>query len=382
MLAVHALLAFGYFSGGAALALTTPPLRPLRSKLPEARAESQSSHVGYGLRPRHPLTDDTCFYANATTLSDITFSGLSSRSASTDFADTDTCICLSGLSATLSSLSSTASLIDEFGLPGVEEVFSTYIASSSFAKACTYPPNSRPQCTRDNLCGFSCDPPFIASGDSCVCQNSSDCGPSPPPPATCQASGKTGRLSKRSTISTLAIAQSACGVHETVCGTFDGTTANFRCVDIQTSLDSCGGCILPSPFGLRANDRATAVDCTAIPSVDAVSCMSGKCIIQSCLPGWTVDAEGTGCIREQSAVPQAQYISQAPLDKRTRRSLALQSHPNGTSSQGVKPHSNWRIPDYRSEPEGDYVDRASNDDGAAMRLKEDWTRIPDIRRQV
>ncbi|TFK80853.1 hypothetical protein K466DRAFT_667464 [Polyporus arcularius HHB13444] len=211
MLAVHALLALGYLSGGI-LALFTPPLLSVRSKPLESQADF---HSGHGLRPRHPLTHDTCLYANATTLSGIAFSGLASSSSSTtNITDLDTCLCLAGLSATLDGLSSTAALVDELGLSKVGEVFSTYIASSSFAKACTYPPNSRPTCTRDNVCGFSCDPPFVAVGDSCICKDSSRCEPTPPP-ATCQASGKTRRLSKRSTLSTLPMAQSACEDDET-----------------------------------------------------------------------------------------------------------------------------------------------------------------------
>ncbi|KAI0717362.1 hypothetical protein C8T65DRAFT_694256 [Cerioporus squamosus] len=374
MLAVHALFALGVLSAGVAPTLSAPPLRPVRSRFLDSQVESHSSH---GSRPRHPLTHDTCLYANATTLSDITFSGLSSESSSTDFADLGTCLCLSGLSTTLDGLSSTASLVDEVGLHEVEQVFGTYITSSSSAKACTYPPNSKPTCTRDNLCGFSCNPPFEAVGDSCVCVSSSGCG-STPPPVTCQASGKTRRLSKRSTISTLAMAQSACEHDETVCGAFDGATANFQCVDVQTRLDSCGGCMMPNPFGFRVNDRASGVDCTAIPFVDSVSCSVGRCVVQSCLSGWTVDAQGTGCMQEQSIRGDASTL----LVQTLRRSLALESHHNGTgddNGHNLKPHSDvsWRVPDIRSE-----VVHEDRTQPASMQFKEDWTRIPDYRRHA
>lgn len=128
MLAIHALLALGYVSKGLA-ALITPPGRLIRPNPIETRADLPGGgHVGNGLRSLHPSAHDTCFYANATTLSDMTFSVQPASGASTDFTDIDTCLCLSGLSATLEDLSSTAALVDDYGLPETEGAFSTYVS--------------------------------------------------------------------------------------------------------------------------------------------------------------------------------------------------------------------------------------------------------------
>ena len=128
--------------------------------------------------------------------------------------------------------------------------------------------------------------------------------------------------------------------------------------------------MMPNPFGLRVNGRTTGVDCTAIPSVDVVSCMSGRCVVESCVSGWVVDAEGSGCIREQSIGG----------DEHNPRGIASQLHQNETESHSVRPHSNWRIADYRSVI--DRADSVTPRDASPIQFTEDWTRIPDYRRRI
>ena len=188
---------------------------------------------------------------------------------------------------------------------------------------------------------------------------------------------------------------------EQVCGAYDGTESSFQCVNVDASLESCenrpsfrslmrthenllgGGCTIPSPFGLRFGDRASGVDCTVIPYVDAVSCASGRCTVQSCLAGWAVNAEQSGCIQEQPNVQDASTL----LELSARHDPSNTTTDESVSRHTLKPHSDylWRIPDYRSvSPEEESTDpevkEARGTRLGLQRPKEDWTRIPDIRR--
>ena len=37
-------------------------------------------------------------------------------------------------------------------------------------------------------------------------------------------------------------------------------------------------------------------DCTAIPGVADVSCLSGECVVHRCMPGYSLSHDGTSCI--------------------------------------------------------------------------------------
>ena len=67
---------------------------------------------------------------------------------------------------------------------------------------------------------------------------------------------------------------------------------------------SGGGCVLPltpySPIGQ---------DCTALPGVADVSCISGECVVRRCMSGYALSRDGSGCIP-----PQA-YISRPHVDE-------------------------------------------------------------------
>ncbi|KAJ7045805.1 hypothetical protein C8F04DRAFT_989129 [Mycena alexandri] len=65
-------------------------------------------------------------------------------------------------------------------------------------------------------------------------------------------------------------------------------SGTFECVDIQNSLESCGGCVGGSP--------STGEDCSAIPGADAVSCTQGRCRVTECRGNLTVSAYGNSCV--------------------------------------------------------------------------------------
>ena len=41
-------------------------------------------------------------------------------------------------------------------------------------------------------------------------------------------------------------------------------------------------------------------DCTAIPGVADVSCLSGECVVHLCMPGYAPSYDGTSCISTQT----------------------------------------------------------------------------------
>ncbi|TFY74463.1 hypothetical protein EWM64_g9548, partial [Hericium alpestre] len=67
----------------------------------------------------------------------------------------------------------------------------------------------------------------------------------------------------------------------------------WECVDTISDLESCGGCTLPlTPY------TPLGTDCTAIPGVADVSCLSGSCIVHRCLPGYVCSADSSECVRQ------------------------------------------------------------------------------------
>ncbi|KAI5480264.1 hypothetical protein MNV49_001223 [Pseudohyphozyma bogoriensis] len=62
------------------------------------------------------------------------------------------------------------------------------------------------------------------------------------------------------------------------CSGSDGV--KYECLDVMTSLESCGGC----------DEKDGAVDCSELPHVAEVECRQGLCRIGSCMPGWVLRA--------------------------------------------------------------------------------------------
>ncbi|KAF8886714.1 hypothetical protein BD779DRAFT_603412 [Infundibulicybe gibba] len=83
-----------------------------------------------------------------------------------------------------------------------------------------------------------------------------------------------------------------------------GTTmlAGYECVDVANDLESCGGCVDFSRDGRRSEDGGR--DCSAIPGVDTVKCMLGKCVIKRCRSGYKKARFGDGCIPTMSFLEQ------------------------------------------------------------------------------
>ncbi|KAB5593243.1 Proprotein convertase subtilisin/kexin type 5 [Ceratobasidium theobromae] len=67
-----------------------------------------------------------------------------------------------------------------------------------------------------------------------------------------------------------------------------------ECVNVLTTLDSCGGCVGPEG---DYSSKYTGRDCGAIPNVDKVQCKKGHCEIKSCRPGF--EPHNGECVAKQ-----------------------------------------------------------------------------------
>jgi hypothetical protein len=80
-----------------------------------------------------------------------------------------------------------------------------------------------------------------------------------------------------------------------LCGLWDNsaTSKRWECVNTMGDLESCGGCA--TEFADPFFKGETGKDCTAIPNVDTVSCLQGRCYIKKCNPGFEPTADRSEC---------------------------------------------------------------------------------------
>lgn len=127
---------------------------------------------------------------------------------------------------------------------------------------CTYPANATPVC--GDGCPFTCPTNYKVCGNTCISSTT-----------TC-TSGRTSRKREAT--------QKVCPTGFAACATglkgFGGNAAGWECVDVDSDIESCGGCQQPMPGG------KVGQDCTAIPGADAVACLSGGCQILRCSRGF------------------------------------------------------------------------------------------------
>lgn len=66
---------------------------------------------------------------------------------------------------------------------------------------------------------------------------------------------------------------------------FLSAKGGYECLDVTTSLESCGGC----------SSTGQGTDCTKIPHSSGVGCSGGQCFIFSCEPGYVPSMDGSVC---------------------------------------------------------------------------------------
>ncbi|KAI0916165.1 hypothetical protein AcW1_009987 [Taiwanofungus camphoratus] len=252
---------------------------------------------------------DTCAYIDANVINDLNLLGILGLGIDIDL---DICICLSLLPLLLTADVQLEVLVNLLGIDKLTAFLTIAVNEAPDGKRCTYPPYSHPVCTKDDPCGFQCEPPYVKEDGQCVCPAplttcNGVCGSFPhgcgsATPCATSLSGRANsyvqkRIDTPAGITTLGEAQLACQKHETVCGVYGGSSKGFECLDVNVQLESCGGCTVPNPFSPATNTSAVGRDCTTIAGVDSVSCIAGRCAVASCTKGWVVSADGEECDR-------------------------------------------------------------------------------------
>ncbi|KAI0044192.1 hypothetical protein FA95DRAFT_1681380 [Auriscalpium vulgare] len=168
---------------------------------------------------------------------------------------------------------------------------------------CTYPTGATPVCSQSDPCGFQCPAPLVQQASQCVCAAPytscngvcgvfpNGCGMAVPQ----KFSWKRNVLAGRSLgIKTHAEAQTTCHSGETVCGV-PRRSVGFECLDLARTLDSCGGCVYPSPFLLPSKQGPPGKDCSVLPNALDVGCVAGNCVVRRCEVGFSVSRAGDAC---------------------------------------------------------------------------------------
>lgn len=132
--------------------------------------------------------------------------------------------------------------------------------------SCQYPRYSSPTCSTSSTCAFTCKSGYKACGRQCIASN-----------RACAS----GMPVKRSDIT--------CPVGMTHCSILFGKRTITECLNIQTNLESCGGCI----------GEGNGVDCSTLAGVNAIACVGGSCLASSCLRGYSLN--GTTCIHNDAS---------------------------------------------------------------------------------
>ncbi|KAI0300653.1 hypothetical protein B0F90DRAFT_1629408 [Multifurca ochricompacta] len=206
--------------------------------------------------------------------------------------NTDVCLCLSALPLFLETNVVAILAVTIAGKSVVTDILTNLIIGAAPNAHCVYPDHSTPICINGNPCGFQCTDGFT---------------PYPPQyPTTCVCNAPYMVCNGQRWVGSGTCAEKG---HEwTACGVFGGGARAWECVNTARDLESCGGCALPltpySPIGK---------DCTALPGVADVSCLSGQCIVHRCLPGHVPTIDGTGCVSKHMTISHP-HIADPDLD--------------------------------------------------------------------
>ncbi|KAN0135205.1 hypothetical protein V8E53_007096 [Lactarius tabidus] len=173
----------------------------------------------------------------------------------------------------------------------VTQILTEFIIEAAANENCNYPDHSSPACVDGNPCGFDCldgyTPSPAANPTTCACATPNMvCNGHCVPAGSCPSSQATPQ--KRW------IGSGSCtekGHGWAACGVFGEGARAWECVNTARDLESCGGCVLPlTPF------TPIGQDCTALPGVADVSCLSGGCVVHRCMSGYALSRDGTSCI--------------------------------------------------------------------------------------
>ncbi|KAG6860318.1 hypothetical protein C0995_012714 [Termitomyces sp. Mi166 len=99
-------------------------------------------------------------------------------------------------------------------------------------------------------------------------------------------------------ILTLAQAKQTCKINESVCGVAgrEDDARAFECINTQSSLDNCGGCVIPHPFYDPYAMTSKGIECGRLPHVKSAHCEQSQCIVSQCKDGYEPTHDKTDCV--------------------------------------------------------------------------------------
>ncbi|KAI0314757.1 hypothetical protein OF83DRAFT_1063257, partial [Amylostereum chailletii] len=194
------------------------------------------------------------------------------------------CLCISALPLFIETNAVAIAGVGLAGKDAVTTALTALINENAPKSHCTYPEHAVPACIGKNPCGFSCSDGFTPeppqAPTACVCE---------PPNTVCN-----GRWTGSGMCNVLGEGHMACGV-------FGGGARAWECVDTYNNLESCGGCTLPlTPY------TPVGMDCTTLPGVADVSCLSGQCVVHRCLSGYSRAKDASHCVHAGSSFIDAE----------------------------------------------------------------------------
>ncbi|KAF8632663.1 hypothetical protein AX17_004796 [Amanita inopinata Kibby_2008] len=211
----------------------------------------------------------------------------------------DLCLCLKDLDIYLDTDSNAEALVNVLGKDATAVLLTAIIDTSPSSRHCTMPPHARRTCNNSDPCHWACEDGFTRQGDVCICplekrlcngkcgDFTEGCGASPVP-----------RSMKKLAITTFTRAKATCRTGEAVCG-IPGRegTLGFECIDVDNSLDSCGGCMSAHSFpGDMEQVQQLGKDCSQLPNVLEVECTKRTCLVHRCKDGFKPNENQDACI--------------------------------------------------------------------------------------
>ncbi|GAA5901022.1 uncharacterized protein JCM6883_004725 [Sporobolomyces salmoneus] len=124
-----------------------------------------------------------------------------------------------------------------------------------------------------------CNSPMVTTGNGCALPPSARARHRrrniPSSPHAAHAQNVFRPATSESLVSQDLVSSEHCPLEEQACPLSSG---GVECIDTQTSLTSCGGCV---------GEEGRGQNCLALPGALQVECQRGECQIASCFRGWT-----------------------------------------------------------------------------------------------
>lgn len=155
--------------------------------------------------------------------------------------------------------------------------------SNAGSKSCVACPGGSVPTSNGNTC-TGCPRNTYSNGDNC--------SPCPAGSTSNPGSSSCGPQPSRRAQPAISYAPACFGHGMMLCEVLSGA-GGTECIDILTTLDSCGGCVGPEG---EEDQRYSGRDCTAIAHVDEVRCERGSCQVKSCRAGF--EPSGGLCVEK------------------------------------------------------------------------------------